>query len=195
MKNLREILFHEFASEGRDKLITEYKERFEPKKGDRFNINGITYEVGQIILEPDGIQFEVSSKIPLEELESSDQAQNYFERVKELVCQMTKQPVYAGMDDVVHTLGERQIKKRDYVRLKYKFSYAELYNEEELLKEAEALCRGESQKRVENIPGVVTEAGRMVLMSIQEKTYQYAKQAIDALIEANEKVRQSLKAA
>jgi hypothetical protein len=189
--NLRQMLFQKYASEGRDRLVAELKKAHEPKKGDRFHITGITYEIGQIVLADDGIQFEVSSKIPLEELPEGG-ASDFFEAVKKICFDSPKVPEYAGMDDIEHKVGEREVKKRDYVRLRYKYRYDELYNEQEIEREAEAIMRGESSSEVPRIPGIVSIAGRLVLLALRESTYQYAKEKMNLLIEANEQVRKEL---
>ena len=186
--NLRQMLFQKYASEGRDRLVAELKETYAPKKGDRFHITGITYEVGQIVPLEDGIEFEISSKIPLEKLSGKRKPSDFFEAVKKFCAKSPKLPEYAGMDDIVYKVGEREIKKRDYVRLRYKYSFNELFDEQEIQREAEAIMRGESTREVPQIPGVVSIAGRLVLLTLRESIYQYSREKMNRLIEANETV-------
>ena len=46
MTNFKQQFFVQFASLGLAELIADYRARYEPKKGDRFNVEGITYEIG-----------------------------------------------------------------------------------------------------------------------------------------------------
>lgn len=192
--NLRRMLFQKYASEGRDRVVDELKKVHKPKKGDRFHIAGITYEVGPIISVDDGIEFEISSKIPIEELSGKKKPADFFKAIEKLCAKSSKLPEYAGMDDVVHKIGDMEVKKRDYVRLRYKYSFEELYDDREIQREAEAIMRGESSREVPQIPGVVSAAGRLVLLAIGENTYQCTNQKINNLIEANKQVRKKFKA-
>jgi hypothetical protein len=189
MANLRQFLFKKYASEGRDKVVLELKGLYEPKKGDRFHISGITYEIGQVVLIDDGIEFEISSKIPLDEVAGQEGARNFFEAVKKIVLDSPKDPDYAGMDDIVHKMGEREVKKRDYVRLRYRYTSSELYDEQKIIREVEEIKRGESSREILPIPGIASIAGQLVLMNLKESAYEYIKQNMIRLIEANERVR------
>ncbi len=191
--NLRHLLFQKYASEGRDRLVAELKQAYAPKKGDRFHITGITYEIGQIFPVEGGIEFEVSSKIPIEELTGKQTPGKFFEAIKKFCARSPKKPEYAGMDDIVQTIGEQEIKKRDYVRLRYKYAFEELFDEQEIQREAEAISQDNSLREVPEIPGVVTVAGRLVLLSLRENTYQQSKDKMTRLIEANKQVREGLK--
>ncbi len=192
--NLRQVLFQKYASEGRDKVVGELKQSSAPKKGDRFHIDGITYEVGPIVPVDDGIEFEISSKIPIEELSDNNKPADFFEAVKVLCVKSSKLPEYAGMDDVVHKIGDREVKKRDYVRLRYKYKFEELYDEQEIQREAEAIMRGESSCEVPQIPGVVSVAGKLILLAIRDNAYRQTKEKTNNLIDANKQVRDKFKA-
>jgi hypothetical protein len=194
MANLRQVLYQKYTSEGRDQVVAELRNAYESKKGDRFHIDGITYEVGQIMLADDSIEFEISSKIPLEELPGKEGAKKFFEAIKKTFNGFPKEPEYVSMDDIVHKVGEREIKKRDYVRVKYKYGFGELFNDQEIQREAEAIIRGEVTREVPEIPGVISVAGRLVLLALKESAYNYTKESMNRLIEANEKVRKEFKA-
>ena len=84
MANFKQQFFLQFASLGLAELIADYRTRYEPKKGDRFNVEGITYEIGPASMSHAGIEFEVSSKIPQDELPSKADMVKYFEAVKDL---------------------------------------------------------------------------------------------------------------
>ncbi len=189
MTNLKKMLFQKYMSEGRDLLINKLKKTYDPKKGDRFHKDGITYEISQVEVVNDTIEFEISSKIPLEELNGKEDITNFFESVKKICFEHKKAPKHASMDDIIHKLGGKEIKKRDYVRLWYNYNFNELYDEEKIQQEAESIINGESSREIPEIPGVITIAARLVLLSIKEKVQIYIKDNIDRLIEANEQVR------
>ena len=52
MANFKQQFFLQFASLGLTELIADYRNRYEPKKGDRFNVEGITYEIGPAKITP-----------------------------------------------------------------------------------------------------------------------------------------------
>ncbi len=191
--NLKQLLFQKYAAEGRDRLVAELKQTHEPKKGDRFHITGITYEVGQIVPVENGMEFEISSKIPIEELSGKQTPAKFFKAIEKFCDKSSKKPEYAGMDDIVQKIGEREIKKRDYVRLRYRYTFEELFDEQEIQREAEAIARNESSREVPEIPGVVSIAGRLVLLSLRESVYQHSKDKMTRLIEANKQVREEFK--
>ena len=72
MANFKQQFFLQFASLGLTELIADYRNRYEPKKGDRFNVEGITYEIGPAKITREGVEFEVSSKIPQDELPGNE---------------------------------------------------------------------------------------------------------------------------
>src|SRR5262245_48476347 len=59
MSNFRQQLFHQFASQGLATSIDAFKTQYQPKKENRFNIDGITYEIGPARLNGDTITFEI----------------------------------------------------------------------------------------------------------------------------------------
>ena len=46
MGSLKDQLFQQYAAAGLNRLLAAYRKQYLPKKGDRFNYNGITYEIG-----------------------------------------------------------------------------------------------------------------------------------------------------
>ncbi|NIP99492.1 MAG: hypothetical protein GWM98_02955, partial [Nitrospinaceae bacterium] len=68
MSTLKGMLFSQFANEGLNDLVEEMRSKYKPKKGRRFNHNNITYEISRPILKENCIEFEISSKIPQDEL-------------------------------------------------------------------------------------------------------------------------------
>jgi len=185
MSSLREILFQRFASEGRKRAVEEFQKAYDPKKGDRFNSKGITYELGQISVDQGGIEYEISSKIPMEDLQGAEDLSDYFEAVKVKTSKKGKVIVHAGVDDVVQKVGEQEVKKRDYVRLRYKYGFEEMYDDAAIQKEAEAIISGKTKKKLPEIPGVITIPGRLVLLAVADSVYAKAKEDMHSFMEAN----------
>ena len=85
MSSLQSQLFVETASVTLSRLTKDLQNRYEPKKGDRFNVEGITYEIGppKFVDTDKAIRFEISSKIPGEELPESYDHAKYFKQNRE----------------------------------------------------------------------------------------------------------------
>ena len=192
MPNLKEILFQQYAAVSREKVLKEFQQEYEPKKGGRFHQGGITYEVSPLEIEGKGLQFEISSKIPKDQLNERMSREQYFAAVKKLAKVKGKPLIYVGMDDIIHKVGDREIKKRDYIRLKYHYEYAELYDDQAVAAEAQAIQKGKSKLVVPAISGVQSLCGRLALLRSGESMYVHIKECMQALVSANEKVRQKL---
>ncbi len=192
MNSLKQLLFHKFATEARERLLAELKQTYEPKKGDRFHHQGVTYEIGSLVVSGNGLEYEISSKIPLEELGGSEDIQAFFEEIKNQCYNCTRPPVHMGMDDIVSKTGEREIKKRDYIRLRHNYEFDELFDERQVAAQMEAIQQGQ-QDLPPQINGVITVSGRVVLMDVRENTYRYIKENTMQFIETNEKVREKFR--
>lgn len=192
MATLRQQLFQEFAQHGLNDTLKEFRKKFQEKKGERFNYKGITYEIGPAVVAQDGIEFEISSKIPQDELTKSMTLDAYFKEVKKLMERKGKKPFAIDKENIVRELGGDEVKERDYVKLKYMYEEAELFDTGEIAKQAAAMAEKDTQALPE-IPGVQTLAGRLVLKAVQENLKQASKENMEFLIEANEKVRKKLK--
>ena len=118
MANFKQQFFLQFASIGLSELIAEYRNRYEPK-GDRFNVEGITYEIGPAKITQDGVEFEVSSKIPQEELPSKADMVRYFEAVRQVMQRSGRVPLSIDMENIIREINEDETKERDYVKLRY----------------------------------------------------------------------------
>ncbi|HEY7496830.1 MAG TPA: hypothetical protein VIH59_37710, partial [Candidatus Tectomicrobia bacterium] len=105
MANFRQQLFQEFASKGIAASIEAFNTKYQPKKDSRFNIDGITYEIGPARLNEDHIEFEISSKIPQDELTDRADFDSYFSAIKDRLENDTKRPTDIGMDNIVHDIG------------------------------------------------------------------------------------------
>jgi len=192
MANFRQQLFHEYASRGITTSIEAFKAKYQPKKESRFNVDGITYEIGPARLSEDSIEFEISSKMPQDELASRDDFESYFAAIKDMLKEDTKQPVEIDMDNIVQEIGGEETKERDYVRLRYRYLLNEMYSNESLAAEITRLQKDPTARQVPDIPNVNTLAGRVVLLCIEDFMREEAAVRMERLITANQEVRQAL---
>lgn len=193
MSNFRQQLMHEYAAKGITASVTAFKEKYQPKKESRFNLDDITYEIGPARLQTDYIEFEISSKVPQDELQDRDDFDQYFSAIKGVLSSDPKQPEEIGMDNIVHDVGSEEAKERDYVRLLYRYQFDELYAQEALTAELERLQNDPMARRVPEIPNVNTLAGRVLLLCVEDFMKQEATMLMNRLIEANQEVRQKPK--
>jgi hypothetical protein len=193
MANFKQQFFQQFASLGLTELIAEYRTRYEPKKGDRFNVDGITYEIGPATISPQGIEFEVSSKIPQDELPSKADMVKYFEAVKVLMLQVGRVPLSIDMENIVREISEEETKERDYVKLRYCLAEQTLYDDNMVSAELKRLQEQPAALKPPEIPGVNTVAGRIVLSFLKQNVQGHARTIMDELIKANKEIRQQMR--
>ena len=194
MANFKQQFFLQFASIGLTELIADYRNRYEPKKGDRFNVEGITYEIGPAKITPEGIEFEVSSKIPQDELPSKADMLKYFEAVKVWMQRSGKVPLSIDMENIIREISEEETKERDYVKLRYCLAEHSLYDDTAVNAELKRLREHPEAVKLPDIPGVNTVAGRVVLNLLKRNVQHQARAIMDDLIKANEETRQQVRA-
>ncbi|MGE3540611.1 MAG: hypothetical protein AB7N91_24625 [Candidatus Tectimicrobiota bacterium] len=192
MATFRQQLFHQFASKGLMSSIQAFNAQFQPKKEQRFNVDGITYEIGPARLQEDSISFEISSKIPQDELTEREDFESYFAAIKQFLSQDAKQPEVADMDSIVQDIGGEETKERDYVRLVYRYSFADMCSDAAVAAEMQRLQANPEARPVPEITNVNTLAGRVVLLCVEDFMNQEATTRMQRLIEANQEVRQGL---
>jgi hypothetical protein len=193
MANFKQQFFQQFASLGLSELITEYRNHYEPKKGDRFNVEGITYEIGPATITAQGIEFEVSSKIPQDELPGKADMVKYFEAVKTLMQRSGWVPLSIDMENIIREISEEETKERDYVKLRYCLAEHTLYNDTMVNAELKRRQEQSGEAKLPDIPGVNTVAGRVVLDLLKHNVQRQAKAIMDDLIKANEETRQRVR--
>lgn len=193
MTNFKQQFFVQFASLGLAELIADYRARYEPKKGDRFNVEGITYEIGPAFMSQAGIEFEVSSKIPQDELPSKAHMVKYFEAVKDLMTRMGRVPLSIDMENIVREISEEETKERDYVKLRYCLAETTLYDDSMVGAELKRVQERSTAVELPDIPGVNTLAGRVVLSLLKQNVQRHGKAIMDELIQANEETRQQMR--
>jgi hypothetical protein len=191
MANFRQQLFQEFASKGIAASIEAFNTKYQPKKDSRFNLDGITYEIGPARLNEDHIEFEISSKIPQDELTDRADFDSYFSAIKDILDSDTKRPTDIGMDNIVHDIGGEETKERDYVRLLYRYRFDELYTNEQIAAEIARVQQNPARRPLPEIPNVNTLAGRVLLLCVEDFMQQEATARMQRLIEANQQVRQA----
>jgi hypothetical protein len=191
MSNFRQQLFHEYASKGIGASVEAFQAKYQPKKESRFNVDGITYEIGPARLSGDSIEFEISSKIPQDELTDRSDFESYFAAIKEMLEHDTKQPEEIGMDNIVQDIGGEETKERDYVRLRYCYRFEEMYSNEAIAAEISRWQQNPAARPLPDIPNVNTIAGRVVMLCVEDFVRQEATTRMERLIDANQEVRQT----
>ena len=190
MATLKGILFSKYVDKGLNSLLEELQKKYGEKKGRRFNYNNITYEVSRSSLVDENIQFEISSKIPQDELKDRKDMKGYFTEIKKLATKFNKKPIAVEMENIIIDTKKNTEKKRDYVKLLYSYPLDELYSEKEILKKTKGM---KHQAQVEILPseasGALTQQGNLALQLVKESIQSLARQNIEALLDANNKIK------
>jgi len=190
MATLKGILFSKYVDKGLNSLLEELQKKYGEKKGRRFNYNNITYEVSRSSLVDENIQFEISSKIPQDELKDRKDMKGYFTEIKKLATKFNKKPIAVEMENIIIDTKKNTEKKRDYVKLLYSYPLDELYSEKEILKKTKGM---KHQAQGEILPseasGALTQQGNLALQLVKESIQSLARQNIEALLDANNKVK------
>jgi hypothetical protein len=193
MPSFREQLFLQFACQGIDGSIDTFKSKYQPKKENRFNFDEITYETSPAKLSEGSLEFEISSKIPQDELLDRNDFESYFSAIKDAIARDERQPIATDMENIVHEVGGEEVKERDYVRLRYRYSFDEVCSNDVIAKELTKYQQDPSSRELPEIANVNTLAGKLVLVLIEDFFQNEATARMDRLIEANQHVRQSFK--
>lgn len=190
MATLKGILFSKYVDKGLNSLLEELQKKYGEKKGRRFNYNNITYEVSRSSLVDENIQFEISSKIPQDELKDRKDMKGYFTEIKKLATKFNKKPIAVEMENIIIDTKKNTEKKRDYVKLLYSYPLDELYSEKEILKKTKGM---KHQAQGEILPseasGALTQQGNLALQLVKESIQSLARQNIEALLDANNKIK------
>jgi hypothetical protein len=189
MASLKGILFNQYAGEGLSQLIEELQSKYKPKKGRRFHHNNITYEISRPVLHDNGLEFEISSKIPQDELPTDKDMQSYFQSIKKIVNAEKKKPISIEMENIVWDSKKETEKEREYVKLHYSYPLEDLYDDKEILKRIQSLESSSDKDALKKIPGGFTAPGKIALLMVREKIQEFCRSHITILIEANKKVR------
>ena len=190
MATLKGILFSKYVDKGLNSLLEEFQKKYGEKKGRRFNYNNITYEVSRSSLVDENIQFEISSKIPQDELKDRKDMKGYFTAIKKLATKFNKKPIAVEMENIIIDTKKNTEKKRDYVKLLYSYPLDELYSENEILKKTKGM-KHQAQGEIlsSEASGALTQQGNLALQLVKESIQSLALQNIEALLDANNKIK------
>ena len=189
MASLKGLLFNQYAGEGLSQLIEELQSKYKPKKGRRFNQNDITYEISRPVLHDNSLEFEISSKIPQDELTSEKEMQAYYKAIKKIINAQKKKPTSIERENIIWDAKKETEKEREYVKLHYSYPLEDLYDDKEILKRSKDLEEGSAKEALPDIPGGFTTPGKIALLMVREKIQEFCRHHITILIEANKKVR------
>lgn len=192
MANLKGILFSQYAGEGLNHLIEELQNKYKPKKGRRFHHNNITYEISRPALKENCIEFEISSKIPEDELENASAMKRYFEQIKKIVSKGKMKPSSIAMENIVWDSRKDNEKEREYVKLVYQYPLDQLFDDQEIQKKLEG---GDDKNKRGPLPltsSTFTPQGELVLQTVCENIQRIGREHIDHLVNANKAVRAAL---
>ena len=189
MATLKQILFRKYTDKGLDIIVEEMKKKYDQKKGRRFNYDNITYEVSRGGVIDENMQFEISSKIPQDELKDHKDMKNYFAKIKNLASKFKNKPVSIKMENIVLDTKKNTEKDRDYVKLLYSYPLNDLYNDKEISEKAEEMSQIKGNKSTPKARGALTQQGNLALQIVQETTQSFARQNIEDLISANKQAR------
>ena len=189
---LKNILFLEYAVVGLNEQLKTLQNKYKLKKGRRFNDKNITYEIGVPKIIEDNIEFEVSSKIPQDELSSKERMKQYFDAVKGLLLKSNYKPASVKMENIIWDADKDTEKSRDYVKVNYRMGLQDLYSENEIAKQAEKLRKNPDKYNFPRVPGITSLQGRILLYAIKENINKKGGETILSFIEVNEKIRTKL---
>ena len=189
MATLKKLLFSKYAGEGLNSTVEEMQNKYGKKKGRRFNHENITYEISRGDVVGENMKFEISSKIPQDELKSDKDMKSYFAEIKKLVTNFKNKPVTIEMENIVLDIKKNTEKQRDYVKLLYSYPLDNLYSDEEISKKAEEMSQIKGNKSTAKARGALTQQGNLALQLVQETTQSFARQNIEDLISANKQVK------
>ena len=193
MATLKKILFSQFAGDGLTQLIWETQKMYTPKKGRRFNHENITYEISRPGVVEDNLEFEISSKIPQDELKDDKNMSGYFNKIKKILSKTKNKPVSIEMENIVWDSRKDTEKERDYVKLLYSYPMDDLYNNKEVIARFEKMTTSEVLGSVSDSSGALTPQGEIVLQMVKETIQNFARENIEQLINANNQVRADLR--
>ena len=193
MPTLKGLLFSQYAAEGLSALVEEMQSSYTAKKGRRFNNDNITYEISRPALKGNAIEFEISSKIPEDELKTPKEMQSYFDQMKKNLAKSKNKPESIERENIVWDSKKETEKKRDYVKLQYRFPLDDLFDEKVVAKRQEKVMSGEVDPSMPDSSSAFTKAGNVVLGIVRETIQQRGKDNLLELMEVNKKVKASLK--
>ena len=193
MPTLKGLLFNQYAAEGLSLLVEELQSKYTAKKGRRFNHNNVTYEISRSSLNQGAIEYEISSKIPEDEIKNPKEMQAYFQQIKKILSKGKLKPDSVEMENIVWDSKKETEKKRDYVKLLYKFSLDELFDDQVVAENHKNIMAGQADPKVPQSSSAFTMAGNVVLATVRDTIQNIGRDNVNSLIEANKDVKAGLK--
>lgn len=193
MSTLKGLLFNQYATEGLSALIDEMQSKYSAKKGRRFNHDNITYEISRPTLKDNFIEFEISSKIPEDEIKTPKEMQSYFQQIKKVLQKRKNKPMLIEMENIVWDSRKDTEKKRDYVKLQYQCPLDDLFDNAVVAKQHEKVLSSKADSSIPNSPSTFTKAGSIVLANVRESMQQLGRDSLIKLMDANKQIKASLK--
>ena len=193
MPTMKGLLFNQFAAEGLNSLVEEMQSKYTTKKGRRFNHNNVTYEVSRPSLNDGAIEYEISSKIPEDEMKGTKEMQAYFQQIKKILSKGKSKPESIEMENIVWDSKKNTEKKRDYVKLLYKLPLDDLFDDKVVAKRHENILAGNKEADVPHSASAFTMAGNVVLADVRDTMHNIGRDNVDNLIDANKQVKTVLK--
>jgi hypothetical protein len=190
---MKGLLFNQFAAEGLNSLVEEMQSKYTTKKGRRFNYNNVTYEISRPSLNDGAIEYEISSKIPEDEIKGTKEMQAYFQQVKKILSKGKPKPESIEMENIVWDSKKNTEKKRDYVKLLYKLPLDDLFDDKVVAKRHENILAGNKETDVPQSASAFTMAGNVVLADVRDTMHKIGRNNLDNLIDANKQVKTALK--
>jgi hypothetical protein len=193
MPTMKGLLFNQFAEEGLNSLVVEMQSKYTTKKGRRFNHNNVTYEVSRPSLNDGAIEYEISSKIPEDDIKGTKEMQAYFQQIKKILSKGKSKPESIEMENIVWDSKKNTEKKRDYVKLLYKLPLDDLFDDKVVTKRHENILAGNKEADVPHSASAFTMAGNLVLADVRDTMRNIGRNNVDNLIDANKQVKTVLK--
>ena len=193
MPTMKGLLFNQFAAEGLNSLVEEMQSKYTTKKGRRFNHNNVTYEVSRPSLNDGAIEYEISSKIPEDEIKGTKEMQAYFQQVKKILSKGNSKPESIEMENIVWDSKKNTEKKRDYVKLLYKLALDVLFDDKVVAKRHESILAGNKEDDIPHSISAFTMAGNVVLADVRNTIQNIGRANLDNLIDANKQIKTALK--
>ena len=190
---MKGLLFNQFAEEGLNLLVEEMQSKYTTKKGRRFNHNNVTYEVSRPTLNDGAIEYEISSKIPEDEIKGTKEMQAYFQQIKKILSKGKSKPESVEMENIVWDSKKNTEKKRDYVKLLYKLSLDDLFDDKVVAKRHKNILEGNKEADVPHSASAFTMAGNLVLADVRDTMHNIGRNNVGNLIDANKQVKNVLK--
>ncbi len=193
MSTLKGILFIQVAGEAINSLIEELQKKYTVKKGRRFNHANVTYEINRPHLQGNSLEFEISSKVPQDEVKDEKEMKTYFEEIKKKMNAEKDKPVSIEIENIVWDSKKDSEKERDYVKLVYRYPLDDLFDNDQVQKEYEKIRSHPKEEDMPETTGAMTVAGGVVLKLVRENISTIVHGHINQLIEANKTIRAQLK--